>query len=240
MVEPGVPLPPEDPLPPAETLADPLPQPPTRRHSSTPMAAVGILALDLLGLGSWAWTRAETWVLHLFGSSESSVWTVGRSVPGALPSLASALDRAGPGDLVRIVDNETYDGQVWIDDPERWHDLTIEAAPGVSPTLVSSNGPSVVSIQNVPGVLLRGLTLLARPDQSAVRLSGSVEGVLLEDLHSDKPPGSAAPHVRIEPGTRGSLARPLLIHRSRFSGGSIGLAAEGRPPCPGAVPGGRG
>jgi hypothetical protein len=130
---------------------------------------------------------------------------------------------------VRIVDDATYDGQVWIDDPGRWAGLTIEAAPGASPTLTASTGRSVVTIRGVPGVVLRGLAIRPRPGQAAVFLAGRLDGVTLVALRSEKPADSPAPHVRIAPGSRGSSARPLAVRACRFSGGEAGIEAEGSP-----------
>ncbi len=214
---------------PQEAVPEPTRRP---RRVRARMAVMSALGLGLLGLSPWAWKAVERLWKGSPVVKAPLVWTVSRAGSGAFRSLASALDRAGPGDLVRIVDNETYDGQVWIDDAERWRNVTIEAAPGASPTLVASNGRSVVTIRDTPGVLLRGLTIRARSGQSAVCLEGRSEGVLLEDLRSVKPVGSPVAHVRIEPGTEGTGDRPISVRDSRFSGGMGGLVVEGGPRKP--------
>lgn len=220
--------PPAGPLPPASRPVSPALRPWNRPQVR--LTAVSVLAIGLLGLSPWAWKTGEAWWKS--GPRKPVVWRVGRTAPGASPSLASAIQKAGPGDLVRIVDDETYDGQVWLDDAQRWSGLTIEAAPGASPTLVASNGASVVTVRDVPGVLIRGLAIRARPDQTAVRLEGWVEGVTLESLRSEKSPGSTRAHVHIGPGSHGSTARPISVRQCRFSGGDLGVVVEGGPRQP--------
>ncbi len=217
---------PTEPVPPPVLLAPRLWNRPGVR-----LTAVSVLAIGLMGLAPWAWKTGEAWWKSTPEPEPRgpTVWLVGRTAPGASLSLASAIRQAGPGDLVRIVDDETYDGQVWLDDPDRWSGLTIEAAPGASPTLVASNGASVVTVRDVPGVLIRGLAIRARPDQTAVRLEGRVEGVTLQALRSEKPPGSTEPHVWVGPGSQGSTARPISVRGCRFSGGALGAVVEGGP-----------
>jgi hypothetical protein len=183
----------------------------------------------LVGLASRVWKTVGSWRKRASPPRKPVERIVGRWAPGAFRSLARALDQARPGDLIRIVDDEIYDGQVWIDDPERWRGLTVEAAPGSSPTLMASNGSSVVTIRDVPEVRIGHLTIRPRPDQSAVRIEGRAEGVTLQSLQSEKAAESPEPHVWIGPGSQGSSARPICIRACRFSGGSAGVVVQGAP-----------
>lgn len=156
------------------------------------------------------------------------VWTVGAVEGAGSRSLGEALARALPGDTIRIVDSRRYEGPFLLDDPGRYRGLTIEAAPGAAPTLAATTGGAVVLIRGTPGLTLRGLRFATRPDQHAVKVEGTVEGLTLAGLQTAKPDGVASwAHLYLAEGARGTPERPIVVRDCRIEGGRMGLVLEG-------------
>ena len=143
-------------------------------------------------------------------------------------SLAGALAHALPGDTIRILDSRRYEGPFLLDDPGRYRGLTIEAAPGASPTLAATAGGTVVLVRDTPGLTLRGLRFATRPDQHALKVEGAAEGLTLAGLRTAKADGVASwAHLYLAEGARGTPERPIVIRDCRIEGGRMGLVLEG-------------
>jgi hypothetical protein len=155
------------------------------------------------------------------------VLTIARAGRGDHATRADALAHARSGDTLRILDGGTNEGPFALNDPVRFADLTIEAAPGVRPTLAARDSEEVVRVVGVPGVTLRGLAIRPATQQFAVRVSGEVPGLTLADLRVAKPPGAPWAHVYLAEGARGTPERPIRIEGSRFEGGHQGLVLQG-------------
>src|SRR5262249_12432273 len=119
------------------------------------------------------------------------VVTVAQDGSADCTKLSTALARARPGAVIRIVDNGEYKESILINDAERWRGITIEALAGSSPTIVSPDEQYGVLIRDTPGVVLRGVHVSQGHErQHAVVIRGAVAGVTLDRValkgHSQK------------------------------------------------------
>jgi serine/threonine protein kinase len=140
-------------------------------------------------------------------------------------SIAAALRAAGPGATIRILDAAVYKESLRIDDPTRLRDLTIEADRGAS--LESSAAEPVVTIENTPGIVLRGLRIRTGERQHATSVRGACPGLTLEGLTLVQPPEATSGTVALWPGTRGTPERPVLLRGLDVSCGTIGIVLIG-------------
>ena len=166
-------------------------------------------------------------------ASPRTSWTVAQSGAADFPDLVSAVrsDALVPGSKLVVTDNGRYEGALFLNDPKRHRDLTIEAAQGA--TLSASAGyKAIVAISGVPGVTLRGFNLDARSGQFAVTVTGLAEGVTLDHVHVKSPKDSLWTQVWIHEGATGSQTRPIVVSRSTFEVGKGGVTIEGDDEAP--------
>jgi serine/threonine protein kinase len=140
-------------------------------------------------------------------------------------SIAAALRAAGPGATIRILDAAVYKESLRIDEPTRLRDLTIQADQGAS--LESSAAEPVVTIENTPGVVLRGLRIRTGERQHAASVHGACPGLTLERLILVQPPEAPSGTVVLWPGTRGTPERPVQLRGLDVSCGEIGIVLIG-------------
>src|SRR5205085_11500416 len=109
----------------------------------------------------------------------SAVVTVAQSQPADFRSIKEAVAAAGPGTLVRVLDDSVYQGPLRFNEPDRLRDVTIEATNGALLEGVDGRDP-VVTIEHTAGVVLRGLRIRARDQQHGVLTKGPCQGRTME------------------------------------------------------------
>jgi serine/threonine protein kinase len=159
------------------------------------------------------------------GAGVKMLFTVAQSGDADHRSIAAALRAAGPGATIRILDAAVYKESLRINEPDRLRDLTIEASQGAS--LESGAAEPVVTIENTPGVVLRGLSIRTGERQHAVSVSGACPGLALERLTLVQPPEATSGTAALWPGTRGTPERPVLLRGLDVSCGTIGIVVIG-------------
>jgi hypothetical protein len=133
------------------------------------------------GVEPWDWERA--WRMPK-GAALLTVSKPGGG--GEYPSIGEALEKARPWATIRVLDAETYDETIRIDDAEKHTGLTLEAPQGATLRLVGS-AQRVLMIRDVPHICVRGFTL---SDDGAgkgvprrlVEVRGQASGIVLDRL----------------------------------------------------------
>jgi serine/threonine protein kinase len=159
------------------------------------------------------------------GAALKPLVTVAQSGDADQRSIAAALRAAGPGTTIRILDAAVYKETLRIAGPTELRDLTIEANQGAS--LESSAAEPVVTIENTPGVVLRGLRIRTGERQHALSVRGACPGLTLERLVLIQPPEATHGTVALWPGTRGAPEQPVLLRGLDVSCGTIGIVLIG-------------
>jgi serine/threonine-protein kinase len=159
------------------------------------------------------------------GPAVKTLLTIAQSGDADHRSITAALRAAGPGATLRVLDDAVYKEALRIDEPTRLCDLTIEANQGAS--LESSSEQPVVSIENTPGVVLRGLRIRTGERQHAISVRGACPGLTFEGLSLVQPPEATSGTVALWPGSRGTSERPLLLRGLDVSCGTIGIVVIG-------------
>src|SRR5262249_37540084 len=91
----------------------------------------------------------------------------------------------------------------------------------------SSGDDPVVSIENTPGVVLRGLHIRTGERQHAVSVRGPCPGLTLEGFTLHQPPEATSGTVVLWPGTRGTAEKPVLLRGLDVTCGEIGIVLVG-------------
>jgi eukaryotic-like serine/threonine-protein kinase len=152
--------------------------------------------------------------------------SVAGSGGGDYTTLNAALAEVGPGSTIRILDSGEYRESLSINDPRKWHDITIEGIAAAPPVIVNSDKPGdVVTIRDTPGVVLRGFEIRqAIERQFAVRIAGAAAGVTLERMRvRGDSPKYALIYIQ---GASGESDRPIVIRDSRLDSGYMGIVAQ--------------
>jgi hypothetical protein len=151
--------------------------------------------------------------------------TVAQSGDADHRGIAAALRAAGPGTTIRVLDAAVYKESLRIDEPTRLRDLTIESTQGAS--LESGAAEPLVTIENTPGVVLRGLRIRTGARQHAASVHGACPGLTLEGLTLVQPAEATSGTVVLWPGTHGTAERPVLLRGLNVSCGTIGIVLVG-------------
>jgi hypothetical protein len=216
--------------------APPRPPPQRPRRRWWPAAAAALLAVLLAGLGLWrlpAWLgRGGSLAATGVGPSQGLI-TVAMTGEAQYRSLREALEHAAPGTIIRVLDGGPYGGPFLIEDAERLRDLTIDA-PGHAVLENVDAKEAVISIVNTPGVVLRGLQVRARNRQFGISVTGSCEGLTLEQVRMTQPPQSVYAAVVLWPGTAGTAERPIVLRDLDVQCGTLGLVIVGQDAEPAA------
>jgi serine/threonine protein kinase len=196
-----------------------------RRSRPRWLVAGGLLLLvALVAAGVSVWPPSSSPVLPPPSAPlVRRVFTVAQSGDADHQSIAAALHAAGPGTTIRILDAGVYKESLRID--ERLRNLTIEANQGAS--LESSAAEPVVTLDNTPGVVLRGLRVRTGERQHAISVHGACPGLTLEGLSLVQPAEATSGTVALWPGTRGTSEQPVLLRSLDVSCGAIGIVLIG-------------
>ncbi len=160
-------------------------------------------------------------------SSEPLQLTVSDREPAHFARLADAVSYATPGSTIRILDDGTYEGPIWITDQRRSRDLTIESPLGATLSAPEAEIAALV-IKNTPGVTVRGLRIVCSSvTQHGVVFYYDVTGASLENVQIEQPKDSRASAVYATAGTHGSPENPLRLSGLDLSAGLLGIALIG-------------
>jgi hypothetical protein len=154
------------------------------------------------------------------------VLTVARGGKARFRDLREALDHAGPGATIRILDQAAYTGPFLFGDADRLRDVTIESPKHAVLQVPSSDKP-VVYVGYTPGVTLRGVHIRAGDVQHCVSVQGNCEGLTLEDVRLEQPKRSPFAALVLWRGAGGSEARPVVLRRLEVESGDLGVALLG-------------
>jgi serine/threonine-protein kinase len=202
------------------------PRPVRRRLVAGGAGLVLLVALVAAGVSFWPPSRPPVPPPpQPAGPAAKTLVTVAQSGDADHRSIAAALRAAGPGATVRILDAAVYKESLRIDEPTRLRDLTIEATQGA--WLESGAAEPVVTIENTPGVVLRGLRIRTGERQHAVSVHGACPGLTLEGLTLVQPPEATSGTVALWPGTRGTPERLVLLRGLDVNCGAIGIVLIG-------------
>jgi hypothetical protein len=217
--------------------ATPLYSSPRRRRRWRPPSTRRTVGL-LLGLAAAAALAAVGWIVA------TSLRGRGAAPPGAPPArtglltvsaggaadfseLREAVEYAGPGATIRILDDGRYEGPIVLPRARPRNGLTIESPRGA--TLVVSrkhagDGRDVLlSIDGTTDVTVSGLNLECEADQHGVVVYRDVSGTTLKDLRITQPGASRKAAVFLTGGTHGSPERPLRLERLDVTAGNLGI-----------------
>jgi tRNA A-37 threonylcarbamoyl transferase component Bud32 len=159
------------------------------------------------------------------GPSAKPLFTVAQAGDADHRSIAAALRAAGPGATIRILDAAVYKEALRIAEATRLRGLTIEAKQGAS--LESSAAEPVVTVENTPGVVVRGLRIRTGEQQHAISVRGACPGLTLDGLILVQPPEATSGTVALWPGTRGTAEQPVVFRGLDVSCGDIGIVLVG-------------
>jgi hypothetical protein len=219
----------------AEAPARPAPRP--RRRRRLALAALALLAL-LVGVAGFWLGRQEGPAGGAAGDSSpeddpslppprpGEVLTVAKAGGARFRDVRAALARAGPGTVIRILDQAAYTGPFLFDDAERLRDVVIESPKHAVLQLANSDKP-VVFVGSVPGVVLRGVHIRAGDPQHCISVLGDCEGLTVEDVRLTQPPQCPFAALVLWRGSKGSAARPVVLRRLDVQSGRLGVAILG-------------
>jgi len=142
--------------------------------------------------------------------------------PTPFVSLADAIANAAPGETIHLPAGE-YEGRIRIEDPVKARGLIIEAEPGA---VLRAPSDSIVALEihNVPGVVIRGLTIeCSSIHQHGVMLSGDIPGVRLENVRVEQTQGAKAAAVYAAPGSRGAPRAPFVLRGLEVKSSGLGI-----------------
>ncbi|MGL4419775.1 MAG: hypothetical protein ACRCZF_03840, partial [Gemmataceae bacterium] len=195
----------------------------------------GVALVAFLGFGGVAGfiifgdSRTTTTVTKP-GAVPARTWLVQKgdsSKPDTVSTLTMALQKASPGDVIRILDDEIDDGPVAINNPKRLKDIVIESGVENRPVRWIPPAPSSVKpvplleLRDVEGVTLRNITINLRGQyEIGVSLSGYIPGTTLTGIEVLEPKLTG---FRL--ATSGDQQRPVQLVRCRVAAKGDILAA---------------
>jgi hypothetical protein len=188
------------------------------------VAAACVLLAAALVLAGWAWLTGKR------EPEPNGVLTVGAG--GQFRTLQEAVEHAGPGSTIRILNRGPYQGPIVLDGGRGAKDLTIEAPLQAVVENNASEEP-VISVTGISGLCLRGIHVRARNRQFAISIRGPCEGLAIDGVTISQPPDSPFAAVVAWPGAAGSQERPIRVSDSEIRCGTIGMAVLGarQSPC---------
>jgi hypothetical protein len=151
--------------------------------------------------------------------------TVSQTGEGQFRSLTDALQRAGPGARIRVLDAADYRGPLVIDRGEQWSGISLEAQQGAR--LVAPDRQTILRILDTPQVKIKGFRFRAQQEQHAVEIAGNCEGCELTDLDMVQPPQAPRAMITLNDGASGSEQAPIVLRRLKISCGQIGVGLMG-------------
>jgi hypothetical protein len=142
-------------------------------------------------------------------------------------SLGAALRRARPGCTIRVLDAATYTEPVVLDRPERFRDVTLEAAQRAV-LAVPPGATAALTLRDTPGVTLRGFQVRAPVNQHGQLVIGDADRVTVEDMDFRQPDESKWANVYLADGARGTPGGPLRLRRCTVHAGVMGVMVGGQ------------
>jgi serine/threonine protein kinase len=195
-------------------------------------------ALPPPGVPRWDWWR--TWQVPPPGV----LLTVSKDAKdgGTYRSLQDALDAAKPWATIRVLDRETYAGQMLFNDATKHKGIQVEALESAT-VLLSSRGAGPWFIRDVPFVRIRGFRFRTDPQNPCpfLDIEGRVSGTVVEDLDLHNENGQCGAivlhetHVQVAAGEQ-----PLVIQRCQIQSEVFCVMVRGDKKLAqaGALPGG--
>jgi serine/threonine protein kinase len=157
---------------------------------------------------------------------DSNIITVSKSGAAQFKTIGDALANAAPGTTVRVLDDESYEESLVIDNAGKWHGVQIVADANAS--LSGPRGTErVIAIMDTPNVVIKGFTIRPRSQQFAIKITGNCEGVTIDEVNIETPDENWAA-VYITRQARGSKLHPIEVRNSRFDVNNIGVDVEGK------------
>jgi serine/threonine protein kinase len=149
-------------------------------------------------------------------------WTVATGGEADFHTLKDALDQAGPGDEIQVLDDAVHEGPFTINEPVRLRGVRLIATRGAKLRAPNPRGRlATLSIVGTRDVVVQGFDLEGGVEHHALYLAGDVAGGLLlnNSLHQSEESGWAAIMVARE--CRGTPESPLIIrlcyiHAAKF------------------------
>jgi serine/threonine protein kinase len=206
------------------------------RHGMRRAWVAASLALVVMIVGLSVWLGVARLWPHSVPSDvhpHSTTWlrgeiSVSKSGPARCASIAEALELAGPGARIVVLDDSEYAEPLVLDRTLQWQGITLESESG--PTLVAPEAPSVVRIAGVPAVVLRGFKIRAAADQFGIEIGGECAGARIERVRGvrvGEPDGTrngvALAFLYIHNGATGAADTPIVIKDVDVRQGGIGF-----------------
>ena len=154
-------------------------------------------------------------------SEDPELVTVGQSVDADVQSINRALATAGPGTVIRVIDNGTYSEAIEFTNASRQRGIVLESNwesdPTQRPTLtVPDETAPVIRIQDVPGVVIRGFRIEPYK-QPAISVGGTAAGTVIESIECFQIRAEINEPGVLVRATRGTPDDPaIVIRQSRF------------------------
>ena len=161
--------------------------------------------------------------------------TVAQDGNAKFTSIAAALQTAGPGDVISVLDDATYVETIMIDEPERLRGLKLVSSKRA--TLVAPENTrqlATVNVKQTRDVAIEGFAITGGTKTHAVYIEGDVAGGLLRDLVITQPSDTKWANVMLARKCAGSAEAPFTIRACRIATGKYGLFS-GRDDIPDAM-----
>ncbi|MSR56390.1 MAG: serine/threonine protein kinase, partial [Planctomycetaceae bacterium] len=153
-----------------------------------------------------------------------AVRTVGAQPTAEFRTIGEALDRADPGDVIRVLDDGIYTEPLRIESP-RHRGLTLEAIAGAQ--LASPETQTLLVVEATPGVLIRGFRMRLKAHQHGIEVRGRCSGLVIDGLQSEQPVDSDRAFLHMHSGACGTREHPIVIHNLTVRCGGVGLVFTG-------------
>jgi hypothetical protein len=208
------------------------------RRIAAPLAVTALLGVTALAAGLFIWRPWQSPAVDVAGRPSLSVeapltaarLTVGRDGRGDYRTISEALEHAGRGTVIEVVDDGPYDEALAIDDAARWEGVSLVSSARALLTAPAESRAALVIA--APGIKVRGLRFEPLTKQHAVWIAGDAAGVSIQGIHSSKDNSSQWAHILLSDGAHGTADRPIEIRDSSFQGGTLGIVLLGAKEAP--------
>ncbi|MCH8829298.1 MAG: hypothetical protein IID45_06945, partial [Planctomycetes bacterium] len=114
---------------------------------------------------------------------DSWVLTVAKDGSGQFKSINAALEKVKPGMTIRVLDDAVYPERIFLNSPSRQSGITLESPKRA--TLVTESADTLIKIEGVPDITIRGFRLSAAHQDGNVTLVNvrmPTSGLMLDEL----------------------------------------------------------